>query len=194
MWLCVYLKLSFLIKSGLWTDSQIKPQMWSFCFVRTRFCFLFIHIKIYQLTSCTQWTWWQYMRLILSMLFKMNKSKHLCCDLSIFSAFIFFKMYQVKHGWLYSKCEQMEKCAFTELLLVVCNTFQTEWTVPSTGKTGEVFKYQKNKMRMNMHPIFNHCKFVSILQLRSPILQPFVVLWWGEKKNVMKETEKKIKK
>lgn len=34
----------------------------------------------------------------LSMIFKMNKSKYLCCDLSIFSAFIFFKMYQVEHG------------------------------------------------------------------------------------------------
>lgn len=124
----------------------------------------------------------------------MNKSKHLCCDLSIFSAFIFFTMYQVKHGWLYSKCDQMEKCAFTELLLVVCNTFQTEWTVPSTGKTGEVFKYQKNKMRMNMHPIFNHCKFVSILQLRSPILQPFVVLWWGKKKLMLWRKQKRKKK
>lgn len=157
--------------------------------------FLFIHIKIYQLTSCTRWTWWQYMRLILSMLFKMNKSKHLCCDFSIFSAFIFFKMYQVKHGWLYSKCEQMEKCAFTELLLVVCNTFQTEWTVPSTGKTGKYFKYQKNKMRMNMHPIFKSlqiCVNTAIMFSYSPAVC-CVVMEKKKKTNVMKETEKKNK-
>lgn len=111
----------------------------------------------------------------LSMLFKMNKSKYFCCDLSIFSAFIFFKMYQVKHGWLYSKCEQMEKCPFTELLLVICDTFQTEWTVPSTGKTGEVFKYQKNKMRMNMYLFFffitaNLCQYCNYVLLFSSCL------------------------
>lgn len=60
-----------------------------------------------------------------------------------------------------------------------------------------------NIRRTKWDPIFNHCKFVSILQLHSPILQPFVVLWWKKKlirsfklkrrKNIMKETEKKKK-